>query len=359
MTPQLRTGPILVRPPATSANLGPGFDSFGLALELRDEVTVEVFDSPSAPGLIASGLTAPGLSVQVEGEGSGTVPLDERHLLVQAVRAAFDELGGQPGGLRVHCYNRIPHGRGLGSSSAAICAGLIAARALVENGEKLLDDERVLDLATGIEGHPDNVAPCLNGGLTIAWMAEQPTEVPWVDEASGAGDSQVQGTQARNVQARNLQAPNLQAQVLRLDPDPAVIPVVFIPAQPLATSVARGLLPVEVPHRDAAFNAGRAGLLVAALTQPGLSPHHRCALLYEGTRDRLHQSYRAPAMPGSAALVEQLSALRLPATVSGAGPTVLALATTAGQARQLLGYAPADVTAMIAAVAADGVLVGR
>jgi homoserine kinase len=369
MTPQFRIGPVLVRPPATSANLGPGFDSFGLALELRDEVTVEVFDSPTAPGLIASGLTAPGLSVQVEGEGSGTVPLDERHLLVQAVRAAFDELGGQPGGLRVHCYNRIPHGRGLGSSSAAICAGLIAARALVENGEKLLDDERVLDLATRIEGHPDNVAPCLSGGLTIAWMAEQATEVPWVDEASGAGDCQVQDTQAQhaqarniqaqNVQARNFQAPNLRAQVLRLDPDPAVIPVVFIPAQPLATSVARGLLPAEVPHRDAAFNAGRAGLLVAALTQPGLSPHHRCVLLYEGTRDRLHQSYRAPAMPGSAALVEQLSALRLPATVSGAGPTVLALATTAGQARQVLGYAPADVTAMIAAVAADGVLVGR
>jgi len=147
--------------------------------------------------------------------------------------------------------------------------------------------------------------------------------------------------------------------MLRLDPDPDIRPVVFIPGVPLATSVARGLLPTEVPHRDAAFNAGRAGLLIAALTQPGLSPQHRCALLYAGTRDRLHQDYRAPAMPASAALIEQLSALRLPAMVSGAGPTVLALTTGARQAQQALGYAPADVTAMIATVATSGVLVGN
>lgn len=337
MTPRFRTGPVLVRPPATSANLGPGFDAFGLALELRDEVTVEAVSTADS--------SADGLFVEVSGEGAGAVPLDEQHLVVQSLRAAFDELGGQPAGLRVRCHNRIPHGRGLGSSSAAICAGLIAARALVEDGEKLLDDERVLDLATRIEGHPDNVAPCLRGGLTIAWMAGGPGEREEHGEAGGRGRAAAPGA--------------LRARVLRLDPDPDITPVVFIPGSPLATSVARGLLPAAVSHQDAAFNAGRAGLLIAALTQPGLTPHHRCELLFAGTRDRLHQGYRAPAMPESAALIEQLSTLRFPATVSGAGPTVLALTASARQARQALGHAPPDVTAMIASVAADGVLVGK
>ena len=357
--PRFRPGPVTVRPPATSANLGPGFDSFGLALELRDEVTVEVLDDA-------------GLSVEVVGEGAGEVPLDERHLLVRSLRAAFDELGGQPAGLRVRCVNRIPHGRGLGSSSAAICAGLIAARALTEDGGKLLDDERVLDLATRIEGHPDNVAPCLRGGLTIAWMAEpgsdcEPWPEPGADWQSGTGG----GAGPRPAGGHRTQDPGIvgnlaggpgsaagpRARVLRLDPAPDLLPVVFVPAAALATAVARGLLPAEVPHRDAAFNAGRAGLLIAALTQPGLTLHHRSVLLCAGTRDRLHQGYRAPAMPAAAALVEHLSALRIPVAVSGAGPTVLALTVGAGAAREALGHAPPDVTAMIAAVAADGVLV--
>jgi homoserine kinase len=360
--PRFRTGPVVVEPPATSANLGPGFDAFGLALELRDEVTVEVFDDGSGAAPDGSGLT-----VEVAGEGAGEVPLDERHLIVRSLRAAFAELGGQPAGLRVRCVNRIPHGRGLGSSSAAICAGLVAARALVEDGDKLLDDAWLLDLATRIEGHPDNVAPCLSGGLTIAWMAEpEPGRDPAAaaaarDQGSGtlknpaagpAGDEEPCGAPGDS-------AAGLVARVLRLDPAPDLTPVAFIPAQPLATAVARGLLPAEVPHRDAAFNAGRAGLLIAALTQPGLTPHHRSVLLYAGTRDRLHQGYRAPAMPGSAALVERLSTLRIPAAVSGAGPTVLALAVGAGQARQALEHAPSDVTAVIAPVAADGVRVRR
>lgn len=361
--PRFRTGPVTVEPPATSANLGPGFDAFGLALELRDEVTVDVFDDAAGPAgaALTVGPDGLGLSVEVSGEGAGQVPADERHLIVRSLRAAFAELGGQPAGLRVRCVNRIPHGRGLGSSSAAICAGLVAARALVEDGEELLDDARLLDLATRIEGHPDNVAPCLAGGLTIAWMAEReagPADAQGaVSTESSAtlpgGDGEHRGAHGEGAAA------GLVASVLRLDPVPDLTPVVFIPAQPLATSVARGLLPAEVPHRDAAFNAGRAGLLIAALTQPGLTPHHRSVLLYAGTRDRLHQDYRAPAMPGSAALVERLSTLRIPAAVSGAGPTVLALAVGDGAAREALEQAPADVTAVIAPVAADGVRVRR
>ncbi|HEV2635291.1 MAG TPA: homoserine kinase [Actinocrinis sp.] len=357
--PEFRTGPVTVRPPATSANLGPGFDAFGLALELRDEVTVEAFDDASAAAADGSGL-----SVEVLGEGAGEVPLDERHLLVRSLRAAFDLLGGQPAGLRVRCVNRIPHGRGLGSSSAAICAGLVAARALVEGGDKLLDDEALLDLATRIEGHPDNVAPCLAGGLTIAWTTtgeqDGPGPAPAAPHAQGPASKEnpeAAGTPGAHEHCGPPEAVATRAHALRLDPVPELCPVVFIPAAALATAVARGLLPAEVPHRDAAFNAGRAGLLVAALTQPGLTPHHRSVLLYAGTRDRLHQGYRAPAMPDSAALVEQLSALRIPAAVSGAGPTVLALAVGAGQAREALEHAPADVTAMIAAVAAEGVVV--
>jgi homoserine kinase len=264
-----------VRPPATSANLGPGFDAFGLALELRDEVTVRS--------------TAGGLEVAVEGEGADSVPRDGSHLIVRSLRAAFDRMGVTPPGFAVHCVNRIPHGRGLGSSSAAICAGIMAARALVADGELLLDAYAALDLATELEGHPDNVAPCLVGGFTTAWLQED------------------------------------GADVLRLDPVEEISAIAFVPEEPLATHVARGLLPKDVPHTDAAFNAGRAGLLALALTAPGLSPERRRDLLYAGTADRLHQHYRAPAMPRSAELVERLRADGHPAFVSGAGPTVLAL----------------------------------
>lgn len=271
---RLRRGPVTVRPPATSANLGPGFDAFGLALELRDEVTVEVLDS--------------GLEIEISGEGSESLPLDEHHLIVRSLRAAFGRLGGQPPGLRVRCVNRIPHGRGLGSSSAAICAGIMAARALVTDGELVLDAYGALDLANELEGHPDNVAPCLVGGFTTAWQ-----------QADGVD-------------------------VLRLDPADGVSAVLFVPSQPLSTHVARGLLPKDVPHADASFNAGRSGLFALALTAPGLAAERRRELLFAGTEDRLHQGYRAPAMPESAELIGRLRADGHPAVVSGAGPSVLA-----------------------------------
>jgi homoserine kinase len=263
--------PVRVRVPATSANLGPGFDTLGLALSLHDEVEAAV--------------TPSGVNIEVTGEGAADVAdAGEKHLIVRAMRVAFDDLNlPQPPGLRLRCVNRIPHGRGLGSSAAAIVAGLVAARAL---GGAPVGPQDVLPLANALEGHPDNVAPCLFGGLTIAWVATDFVGLP-------------------------------QARAIRLDPHPDVRPVAFIAPAPVATKVARGLLPAAVPHADAAGNAGRAALLIAALTA-------RPDALLDGTEDKLHQDYRAPAMPHTHDLVTRLRAAGVPAVVSGAGPSVLA-----------------------------------
>ncbi|MEU6021669.1 homoserine kinase [Micromonospora sp. NPDC047134] len=261
-------GPYRVRVPATSANLGPGFDALGLALALYDDVAAEV--------------TTSGVTVSVVGEGAGDLPLDDSHLLVRAMRAAFDELGGQPRGLSVECVNRIPQARGLGSSSAAIVAGVLLARALVTDGTQRLDDDAALRLAARIEGHPDNVAPCLLGGFTLAWT-----------EPSGA-------------------------RAVSLPVAEGVRPTVLVPTERGLTASARAALPPTVPHGDAALNAGRAALLVHALTT-------RPDLLLPATVDRLHQDYRASSMPGTAAVVEELRAAGVAAVVSGAGPTALAL----------------------------------
>ncbi len=263
---------VTVRVPATSANLGPGFDSLGLALGLYDEVRARRTDDGT-------------LSVVVEGEGQGVVPLDEEHLVVRAMRRASDRLSASLSGLAVYCRNRIPHGRGLGSSAGAIVAGILAARALAPEAAPEMDDDVVLQLAAEVEGHPDNVAACLLGGLTVAW-----------DD--------------RGV-----------ARAARLVTSTRLVARVFVPPQPLSTLTARGLLPEEVPHRDAAHTAGRAALLVEALTR-------RPDLLFPATEDRLHQDYRAAAMPETAALVRRLRAGGVAAVVSGAGPSVLALSTS-------------------------------
>lgn len=278
--------------PATSANLGPGFDALGLALDLCDEVTVSVVDS--------------GLQIDVAGEGADFVPRDERHLVVRAMFVTFDRLGGRPPGLVLECTNRVPHSRGLGSSAAAIVAGVLLARALVEGGDELLPDAGALGLAAEIEGHPDNVAACLLGGLSIAW-----TE---------AG-----------------------AHAVGLAVAPEIVPVVLVPPFTASTEQARGLLPSHVSHGDAAANAGRAALQVAALTG---AP----ALLLAATEDRLHQRYREPAMRESADLVGQLRAAGLAAVISGAGPTVLVLCADSAQVEAALAAAPADWRAWAAAV---------
>ncbi|HKT02152.1 MAG TPA: homoserine kinase [Rugosimonospora sp.] len=263
--------PVRVRVPATSANLGPGFDALGLALALHDDVVAAV--------------SGAGVRVTVSGEGAGDLACDESHLVLRCMLTAFDLLGGRPPGLAVDCVNRIPQARGLGSSSAAIVAGILAARALVSGGNELMPDRAVLRLATELEGHPDNVAPCLLGGFTISWLE------------SDTG-----------------------ARAARLAPAAGVQPVIFVPEERGLTAHARAALPATVPHRDAARNAGRAALLVHALTA---APD----LLLPATEDRLHQDYRAPGAPATAALVAALRAAGIPAVVSGAGPSVLAFDT--------------------------------
>jgi homoserine kinase len=265
--------PVTVRVPATSANLGPGFDALGLALTLHDVAEVRIIPA--------------GLSIEVSGTGADTALADEGHLVIRAMRAAFGAAGGQPPGIGLRCVNAIPQGYGLGSSAGAIVAGLLAARALSPVGARLTDAD-VLQLATELEGHPDNVAACLSGGLTIAWT-------------SPAG-----------------------ARYARLTPVAGLAPVLCVPAAPLATTRARQALPREVPHAEAVANAARAALLVAALTADP-------ALLMAGTEDFLHQPYRAPVMPATAELMSQLRAAGIPAVVSGAGPAVLALAVPGTQ----------------------------
>jgi homoserine kinase len=295
--PAFRAAPLRVRVPATSANLGPGFDALGLALTLYDDVVVRVTDEP-------------GLTVDVAGMGAASVPRNARHLVVKSMRATFRVLGGAPAGLEVVCANRIPHGRGLGSSAAAIVAGVIAARGLVVGGAERLDDDATLELAATLEGHPDNVAACLRGGLTIAW-----TE----GESAGAVSAPV---------SRDL------------------APVVFIPGSSASTKAVRKLLPETVPHADAARNAGRSALLVEALRS-------RPDLLMAATEDALHQQYRAPAMERSAALLAALRDDGIPAVISGAGPTVLAL-TTGENRERAMGFARRGWSAMALDVDREG-----
>jgi homoserine kinase len=273
VTIQLRAGRVRVTAPATSANLGPGFDALGLALGLYDEVVAEV--------------AGDGVRVTVTGEGAGELPTDGTHLVARCLLTTLDRLGARPAGVALTCRNAIPQARGLGSSSAAIVAGILAGRALVVDGPDRLPDADVLRLASEIEGHPDNVASCLLGGLTIAWLEED------------------------------------GARAVRLSPAADLAPVLLVPVERGLTAHARAALPSSVPHRDAAFNAGRAALLVPALTG---APE----LLLAATEDRLHQSYRAAGMPATAALVDELRRSGIPAVVSGAGPTVLAFRPRAG-----------------------------
>lgn len=297
--PSFRAAPVRARVPATSANLGPAFDCAGLALTLYDDVVVRVADS--------------GLVVDIAGEGSQDLPRDKRHLVVKSLRAAFDALGGQPRGLEIVCANRIPQSRGLGSSAAAIVAAVIAARALVLGGEDLLDGDAALQLAARLEGHPDNVAAALRGGLVLSWVGPD------------------------------------GVQVHHLDVHPALAPVAFIPTTKSSTRKVRGLLPEQVPHVDAAGNSARAALLPLALTR---TPE----LLLAATEDRLHQSYRSSAMPRTSSLIRALRADGLPAVVSGAGPTVLVL-TTRDQVEAVLGRAPKGWTAYQLEVEARGAAV--
>ena len=261
---------VVVSVPATAGNLGPGFDALGMALGVRDEVHVHA---------LASAETI----ITIEGEGADTLARDESHLVVRALREALDHVGASQVGLEIRAINRIPHGKGLGSSAAAVVAGITAARALIAEPEAL-DAAVALRIATAFEGHPDNAAPAIHGGATVAWV-----------DADGAHASE-------------------------LALDPRIETAVLIPESTLPTKQARAVLPPQVPHTHAAFNVGRAALLVNAL---GGHPE----LLLPATEDKLHQNYRADVMAPAVAMLQHLRGEGFAAVVSGAGPSVLVMGT--------------------------------
>jgi homoserine kinase len=270
---------ITVTVPATTANLGPGFDSLGLALGLRDTLRVRTIEGAD-------------VRVTVSGEGAETLPEDESHLIAKIILDRWAALGVAAAGLEIDATNAIPHGRGLGSSAAAVVSALTAADALLPRGVRgTLEAEAVFAEAARLEGHPDNVAPAVFGGLTLSL------------EDNGRIES------------------------VPLDLAPGIVPVVAVPDVELSTQRARGLLPASVPHALAAANGARVGLLVKALAG---APEW----LMAGTEDFLHQAFRAEAMPHSAALIAELRRQGLAAVVSGAGPTVLVLAFGADEARR-------------------------
>ena len=252
--------------PASSANLGPGYDSFGLALDLHNRFEAQL---------------AQEWSVSVAGEGAGVLLTGAKNRVAAAMALAFDEAGKPDLRARIDCVNGIPLGNGLGSSAAAIVGGLLLGQRLAEAD---FGDERLLELAAQMEGHPDNVAAALLGGFTVCWNAEGVVRA------------------ARFEPARGLAA------------------VVVVANGELATSESRAMLPDTVPHVDAAFNVARAGLLAAAIVTA------RPELLGPALADRLHQPYRASAVSDLHALHEiLLEAGAAGVALSGAGPTVIGL----------------------------------
>ena len=275
MKPTFKAQPMQVQVPATSANLGPGFDCLGLALNMHDRYMAQVMDEP-------------GVDIDVTGEGADSVPTTDKNLVIKAMYKSFDFLGGRPRGIALRQLNVIPHGRGLGSSAAAIVGGLALARALVLGGNERMSYEDMLNIANEMEGHPDNVSAAIHGGANVAWQESQRGKVI--------------------------------AQSLRIEVDPRIGALAFVPATELSTSKARKMLPESIPHQDAVRNSINTAVLVQAL-------QHRPDLLLGATEDYLHQSYRSDAMPQSFALMTKLRKAGVAAFISGAGPTVLVLHT--------------------------------
>ncbi|AKA96441.1 homoserine kinase [Corynebacterium ulcerans] len=265
---------VSVTVPASSANLGPGFDTLGLAVSLYDTVEVEV--------------VASGLSVEVFGEGRGELPLDGSHLVVKALRAGLKAADAHAPGLKVVCHNSIPQSRGLGSSAAAAVAGVCAANGLAGFP---LSDEQLVQLSSAFEGHPDNAAASVLGQAVVSW-----TEIP-VDGRTEPQYRAVTIPVAESIMATAL-VPNFHA----------------------STEAVRRVLPTDVTHVDARFNVSRCAVMTVAL-------QHHPELLWEGTRDRLHQPYRADVLPVTAEWVNRLRNKGYAAYLSGAGPTVMVLST--------------------------------
>lgn len=266
-----------MRVPASSANLGPGFDSIGCALGVWDTCRARVTPTP-------------GLSVTVAGEGAGSVPLDATHLVHRAMVVAWGELGVEPpAGLALDCTNEVPHGRGMGSSATAIVTGIVAAQALADVSAGAAGDAVDLtfanSLASRLEGHPDNASASVYGGFTLSW----------------SDDEQASTT------------------TVHLPVHPDVVPVVFAPDVQLSTAKARSVLPQQVRLADAAANSARSALLAHAI---GFAPEH----LLAATKEWLHQEARRPSYAASMSLVDRLRSRGHAAVISGAGPSVLVLA---------------------------------
>lgn len=292
------TNEVIISVPATTANLGPGFDSIGLALDIRDRITARIVDK--------------GIKVSITGNGAGSLPTDETHLIAKVVLDAAAKWGHQISGLQLECQNEIPQGRGFGSSAAAIIAGLVIARELTQTD---ISNATLLQLANEIEGHPDNISACLYGGLTVnAWTTLSDVES------------------------------------ISLPVHPGVAVIMGVPNLELDTHKARGFLPAQVPYADALFNTSRAALLVAAMTTNPES-------LHAATADRLHQDYRKDAYPESMAIVNSLRQAKIGAAISGAGPSVAAFTTheLAGLAAELI--TAGGFQAQPVAISTQGVLV--
>lgn len=284
------------RVPASSANLGPGFDSLGIALGIYDDISASVGE--------------PGLRISVSGEGAQGVPLDDAHLVVRAINRGLQAAGVTVSGLDVKCRNSIPHSRGLGSSASAVVGGLAVAAGLVRTAGvgTPLSTETLIQLSSEFEGHPDNASASVLGGPVVSWSEVSSNSRPAGDEGN---------------------TPGVEYFARALPVHPEIRAYVMVPEVESSTAITRGLLPDAVARTDAVFNVSRAALAVVALTSEP-------KLLMTATQDRLHQEYRAPVMPATAALVQWLRERDVPATVSGAGPTVLALsaADLPSQARE-------------------------
>ncbi|MBV8930149.1 MAG: homoserine kinase [Mycobacteriaceae bacterium] len=289
--------------PASTANLGPGFDSLGLALSCYDEIVITTTDS--------------GLQVEVEGEGVGQVPLGPEHLVVRAVQRGLHAAGASAPGLVVRCRNDIPHSRGLGSSAAAVVGGLAAANGLVaQAGWRSFTTAQLIQLSSEFEGHPDNASAAVLGGPVVSW-------------SEGGADR-----------------PTYSAVGLRLHPDIRLF--LAIPTQQSLTAATRVLLPGHVRHEDARFNVSRAALMVVALTE-------RPDLLLTATEDVLHQPQRAAAMPASAEYLTLLRRYGFAAALSGAGPAVIAFSTEPELPAQALEFATANGFTVREMTVGDGV----
>lgn len=276
---------VRVRVPATVANLGPGFDALGAAVRMHLEIEIE----PRRDSI----------EVMVEGEGAEQLPQDDTNLVIRSMNTFFDHVGRRPPGFAVRVKNPIPLASGLGSSAAAVVGGLFAARAVTG---RTVPQSEMVQLATSIEGHADNVLPALLGGLVVCYRDAAQSELRY----------------------------------LRLDPSDRLVPIIAVPREGFSTTTARQALPNDVTFEDAQFTASRAALLVAAITSGAGSD-----VLADAMDDRLHEPHRMKLMPETSAVHQEIKAARLPVALAGAGPSLLIVvprpeaATRAEQVRRI------------------------